>query len=474
MSVPSDRFSPKWLQGSLLGRLALVSTDLTSWWEGSFLGKMQGSLEPWAHKSAFGSWLTPLALGWAGILFLIAPFASTDQVGIFLLLGAVLWVGLFLTKKQALSPLTLPVAAFWAAGVVSTAASAHSATSLEGLVKFTLYVLAFALLSRLCQSSRYRTILLGCYLLAVLPVCAEGIRQWIVGVPPLPGWVDAESTLADTTRIYSYLGNPNLLAGYLVPAVPLGLAGVALFKAWSAKAVAAIGSVLGTVCILLTYSRSGQLGLGVMVLLLALFAVQALSQRLSSKWRFWLWPLLIGAGGLALVAISIAAPSVAERFTTIFSSKGDSSSMHRVNVWIASFQMFQENLWLGIGPGDRTFKVVYPFYQRGSFDALGAYSIPLEIAVEMGLLGVSAFLWILWTTGVWGVSMWRKLINKNPQTALLVACCLTALTGLVVQGLVETVWYRPQVQTLWWLALAMMAGICLEESPSTLGTKRAS
>jgi putative inorganic carbon (hco3(-)) transporter len=475
MSVPSDRFSPKWLQGSLLGRLALVSTDLKSWWEGSFLGKMQGSLEPWASKSAFGSWLMPLALGWAGILFLIAPFISTEQVGIFLLLGAVFWAGLFLTKKQSPSPLTLPVAAFWAAGVVSAAASIHSATSLEGLVKFTLYVLAFALLSRLCQSSQYRTILLGCYLLAVLPVCAEGIRQWIIGVPPQPGWVDAESTLADTTRIYSYLGNPNLLAGYLVPAVPLGLAGAVLFKAWSAKAIAASGTVLGVVCILLTYSRSGQLALAAMVVLLAIFGVQMFSQRLSSKWRFWLWPSLIGVGVLALVIISIAAPSVGERFATIFSSKGDSSSGHRLNVWMASLQIFQEHLWLGIGPGDRTFKVVYPFYQRGSYDALGTYSIPLEIAVEMGLLGLSAFLWLLWTTGVWGMSIWRKLMNKNPRTALLVACCLTAVAGLIVQGFVETVWYRPQVQTLWWLALAMIAGICVEESPSSaLEAKRAS
>ncbi len=471
MSVPSDRVNPKWLQGSLLGRLALVSTDLKSWWEGSFLGKMQGSLEPWANKSAFGSWLTPLALGWAGILFLIAPFTSTEQVGIFLLLGAVLWAGLFLTKKQSLSPLTLPVAAFWAAGVVSAAASIHSATSLEGLVKFTLYILAFALLSRLCQSSKYRMILLGCYLLAVLPVCAEGIRQWIIGVPPQPGWVDAESTLADTTRIYSYLGNPNLLAGYLVPAVPLGIAGALLFKAWSAKAIAASGATLGAICILLTYSRSGQLALGAMVLVLALFGVQMLSQRLSSKWRFWLWPGLIGAGALALVVISIAAPSVVERFATIFSSKGDSSSGHRINVWMSSFQMFQENLWLGIGPGDRTFKVVYPFYQRGSYDALGTYSIPLEIAVEMGILGLSAFLWILWTTGAWGVSLWRKLIHKNSKTALLLACCLTALVGLMVQGFVETVWYRPQVQTLWWFALAMVAGICIEEPLSTLRTE---
>jgi putative inorganic carbon (HCO3(-)) transporter len=164
---------------------------------------------------------------------------------------------------------------------------------------------------------------------------------------------------------------------------------------------------------------------------------------------------------------------VVERFATIFSSKGDSSSAHRVNVWVASFQIFQEHLWLGIGPGDRTFKVVYPFYQRGSYDALGTYSVPLEIAVEMGLFGLSAFLWILWTTGVWGMSIWRKLMDENLRTALLVACCLTAMAGLLVQGFVETVWYRPQVQTLWWLAMAMIAGICVEESPSPeVETKR--
>jgi putative inorganic carbon (hco3(-)) transporter len=471
MSVPSDRYTPKWLQNSLLGRLALVSADLKIWWEGSFLGKMQGSLEPWAHKSAFGFWLMPLALGWASILlFAIALPISNDQLGIFLLLGAVLWAGLFLTKKQPLSPLTLPVIAFWAAGVFSTAASIHSETSLRGLGLFTLYVIAFALLARLCQSPKYRTALLGCYLLAVLPVCLYGLYQQVTGVEPLAGWIDADSSLAGTTRIYSYIGsppNPNLLAGYLIPAVPLGVAGAVMFKAWSAKAIAGVCAGLAALCMLLTYSRSGFLALGAIVFVLALFGVQTLSRRLPGPWRFWLWPAMIGVGVLALGLISIAAPAVVERFTSIFSSKGDSSSAHRVNVWVASFQMFQDNPWWGIGPGDRTFKVVYPFYQRGSFDALGAYSIPLEIAVEMGVLGLSAFLWILWTTGVWGVNSWRNLMDKKPQTALLVACCLTALAGLMVQGFVETVWYRPQVQTLWWFALAMLAGICVEE-PLTL------
>ncbi len=461
MSVQSDRFSPRWLQGSFLGRLALVSSDLNSWWLGSLLGRFQGCLEPWALQSSFGSWLTPLALGWAGTLLLIAPFSSTEQIGLFLLIGAGLWAGLFLTKKQPLSPLTLPVVTFWAAGVVSTAASIHSATSLEGLLKFTLYILSFSLFTRLCQSSKYRTVLLGCYLLAVLPVCAEGLRQWIIGVPPLPGWVDAESSLADTTRIYSFLGNPILLSGYLIPAVPLGLSGVVLFRAWSAKALAGLATGLSTVCILLTFSRSGFLGLGAMVLVLALFALQPLSQRLPARWRPWLLPGLLGMGVLALLVIAIAVPSVVDRFASI--SQGDSSTGHRKNVWVASFEIFKENLWFGIGPGDRTFKVVYPFYQRGGYDALGAYSIPLEIAVELGILGLASFLWILWTTGVWGISMWRKLIDKSPQTAVLLACCLTSLVGLMVQGFVDTIWYRPQVQLLWWLALAMVAGICVEE-----------
>ena len=34
---------------------------------------------------------------------------------------------------------------------------------------------------------------------------------------------------------------------------------------------------------------------------------------------------------------------------------------------------------------------------------------------------------------------------------------IAAMAGLMAQGLFDTVWYRPQVNTLWWFLVALIA-----------------
>lgn len=34
---------------------------------------------------------------------------------------------------------------------------------------------------------------------------------------------------------------------------------------------------------------------------------------------------------------------------------------------------------------------------------------------------------------------------------------IAALVGMLVHGLVDIVWYRPQVQLLWWLVIAIIS-----------------
>jgi putative inorganic carbon (HCO3(-)) transporter len=60
----------------------------------------------------------------------------------------------------------------------------------------------------------------------------------VFGAAALATWVDPESPFSKTTRVYSYLGNPNLLAGYLLPAVSLSLVAVFVWRSWSNKALA--------------------------------------------------------------------------------------------------------------------------------------------------------------------------------------------------------------------------------------------
>ena len=70
--------------------------------------------------------------------------------------------------------------------------------------------------------------------------------------------------------------------------------------------------------------------------------------------------------------------------------------------------MVQARPWLGIGPGNDAFNQIYPLFQQPKFNALSAYSIPLELAVEAGLPGLLAGSGLLLARLRSAPSLWRR------------------------------------------------------------------
>jgi putative inorganic carbon (HCO3(-)) transporter len=119
--------------------------------------------------------------------------------------------------------------------------------------------------------------------------------------------------------------------------------------------------------------------------------------------------------------------------------------------------MFLENPWVGIGPGNATFKLVYGLYMVPGFNALGSYSVPLEIAVEQGIPGVLLFFFLL------GCVKFRMLLSLEEDSPLAqrlwVLMLYIGISGSIVYGLFDTIWYRPSVNLVFWLFVAMLATI---------------
>lgn len=85
------------------------------------------------------------------------------------------------------------------------------------------------------------------------------------------------------------------------------------------------------------------------------------------------------------------------RFLSIFAMRNDSSNSFRFNVYHSAVQMFKDNWLLGIGVGNKNFREIYGLYMKTGFDALSAYNIYLETAVESGIFALIAFLGFLFT-----------------------------------------------------------------------------
>jgi putative inorganic carbon (HCO3(-)) transporter len=450
---------------------------LQEWWSHSQIYAILRYLGNWQQ----GSHLVGVSL--CGLLLIVLlgllPYLSNNQIGIVSTAIAIYWVLLWLGDRasQAIdaatstwTPIHLPLAVYWAIASIATILSPVRKAAIDGWVKLTIYFIIFACLNRVMRYSSkipWRSILVGTYLLTTVLVCIYGLRQWLLGAEDLATWTDPTSELAGTTRIYSFLLNPNLLAGYLLPAIPLGVVGALHWRSWGVKLVSLMVAIVSWQCISLTYSRGGQLGTiseGLLLLVL-------LAYWWGSQLPRWTIPGLL-SGAVGAIAISyVLFPKQRLRFLSIFFGRNDSSNNFRLNVWMSVLQMIKKKPILGIGPGNKAFNLIYPFYQRPGYSALGTYSVPLEITVETGIIGLACYIWFIIVAVQQGWKNFNRLRESRASEGLWIAASLSAMAGLLTQGFVDTVWYRPQVQIIWWLAIALIASFCIQQTVAQPQTK---
>ncbi|MEA5478480.1 IctB family putative bicarbonate transporter [Pseudanabaena galeata UHCC 0370] len=393
------------------------------------------------------------------VLTATLPFVENAQTGVIGAAVAIAWLMLWLSDRRDAedqtvpiwTPIHLPLVSYWAIALMATLISPVRVAALDGMVKLTIYMLAFVSMSRMMRLG-WRSILIATYLVSALISSAYGVQQWYLGAPELATWTDPTSEVAGITRVYSFLGNPNLFAGYLMPALPMGVIAAIHWKSWGMKALGAITAIMGAFCITQSQSRGGLLGLAATGFTLALLLVYWWGKRLPS----WTLPATFGGTAGAIALGTILVPTLRKRVGSIFGTE-DSSNAFRVNVWMSVLNMIKAKPILGIGPGNKAFNLVYPLYQRSGYSALGAYSVPLELTVETGIIGVICYGWMVFTILSQAWIALNRLRRDRDSSGLWIIAAIATIVGMIAHGLVDTVWYRPQVQLLWWLAIAIVS-----------------
>ncbi|MBR8831645.1 MAG: hypothetical protein N5P05_001084 [Chroococcopsis gigantea SAG 12.99] len=449
-------------------QFTLLNFSPSRWRGGSYLYRLVGLLTHWRQGSWFMPWAEPLGAVLISLVFATAPFFSSNQIGALLVAIAGYWILLTVTDevKQGFTPIHLLVLLYWFIAVMATAFSPVKLFAVEGLVKLTLNLLFFAFSARILRSEKLTGPIITTLLLTALVVSIYGIRQQIFGAEPLATWNDPTSDLANDTRVYSYLGNPNLLASYLLPSVAFSASAFFVWRGLITKSLAALMTLANAACLFFTESRGGWIGMTVMTIAFLLLMYFWFKPHFPPFWQKWLLPMVLGGFALGILGGILVVPSLRIRVLSIFAGRGDSSNNFRINVWESVIDMVKSYPLLGIGPGNDAFKKIYPLFMRPKYSALSAYSVYLETMVETGIIGFSAFMWLMITTISQGVNNMISLRDKNDRQGLWLIAAIAAMAGLMSHGFVDTVWYRPQVSTLWWFTLALIASRVTIESES--------
>lgn len=460
-------------------QLTLSTVPLQQWWSTSYLHRLVGLLRNWRQGSRlmqYADWIGGILVC---LVFGLAPFISSTLIGVLLVACGAYWVLLTVSddeagekepetrdpvsfsgesrRPSANTPIHLLVLLYWGIATVATALSPVKSAALVGWSKLTLYLLLFALMARVLRSPQIRSWVIGVYLHAALAVSSYGIYQKIYGVKQLATWVDPTSPTANKERVYSYLGNPNLLGGYLLPAIALSIMAFFAWQHWGPKLLALLMSGMNLACLYFTDSRGAWIGFVCLGAVLLFLLIYWWSIYLPKFWRIWALPLVLGGFiGAILLAMVVLEP-LRDRVSSMFVGRGDSSNNFRINVWMAVIDMIKDRPVLGIGPGNVAFNRIYPLYQRPRFSALSAYSVILEVAVETGIVGLVCFLWLLLVIATQGWTQLNRLREVSSRQGFWLMGAMATLAGMLGHGLFDTVLYRPEINTLWWLMIALIA-----------------
>lgn len=371
------------------------------------------------------------------------------------------------TPPGGIGPINLALLAVLAVALLATGFSPVPVAAAKGLMKLTSYLGVYALMRQLLTSSPIWWDRLAAALLAgELLTSVIGIRQLYADSSQLARWSDNNSVAEGTVRIYSTLDNPNLLGGFLLPILPLAVVALLRWRTLPRRLFALAALVLGIVALVLTYSRGAWMGMVASLGLLGLLLAMRQTRQWPPFWRRTLPLLLLVGTAVALVVLVTQVEPLRVRVLSLVAGREDSSNNFRINVWTSVLAMIQDRPWLGIGPGNTAFNLIYPLYQQPKFNALSAYSIPLELLVEAGVPGLLAGLALLFIALRTGLQQ-----GGGPgPLALPSLAAVAAFAGLAVQGLTDTIFFRPEVQLVALFSLATLAVAASDGSPSAKGS----
>lgn len=316
---------------------------------------------------------------------------------------------LFAFRGERPQPLLLPMLAWFAASILSALVGFDPAAGLLFVGIFGLGIIWHCALVGFFADRYVAVAIFWSYLLSGTAAAAAAIAMVLARKPA--ALYAISHGRATGTFILS-----GELAAYLVVFVPIAFAIGQVSRTTALRVWAWIGVAIGIIALYQTHSRAGWLGFAVAAAFLLAAQIRRRSAALLAA------ACIVGAVLLAVLAAFNVAHNPSEDYT-------------RVAIWQAALQIVDRFPLTGVGPFN--FSRLYALVHVPDADATAfhAHSLYLTFLAELGILGLTAFLYNGWSL----VRILRaKLPHAAPGAALLSLAAAAGLLGVAVQGLIDT------------------------------------
>jgi putative inorganic carbon (HCO3(-)) transporter len=245
--------------------------------------------------------------------------------------------------------------------------------------------------------------------------------------------------------------NPNVLAGALLLAMAFPLSALLFYhrgQSLGAVLVAALSVAVLLTVLALTRSRGAVMGLVAMVLVLA-----------ACRWHYG-WLLAPAALIGVILLIEVSGPGA---LLDAPISAGSIGGMDlRLEIWSRAKYALEDFPLTGIGIGNfgQVVNLLYPLFLIGTDTVVThAHNLYLQVGLDLGLIGLSAWLAVclLALAGAW--SLWRKGRARGDIGAAALGAALVAAQAAVgVHGLTDAIMWSAAPAVLLWAVWGLALG----------------
>ena len=321
-------------------------------------------------------------------------------------------------KKIYSTPLFYPILLFVGLSFFSIFYSIEIFTSIREFIRIATIFLLYFLTYKLIENKKDFYLLLKIILISyVLPAIVALIQ--FVG-----GWGMSDD-FGGFQRIYGTFTHPNLFAFYTF--FILGLILSILLASWKNKSlifnkkILLISIGISTFLLFATYTRSALASLVFFVLIFGFLKYRRM--------------LLIG---LILFLVTYFLSNIfRERIWDLISLDPYGSIVWRFRLWRDILPLSLWQPWLGYGIG--TFERLTEFYRGFSWGSLEAHNDYLKIFVENGILGLTAYFWLIIALLFKLFKIFRKNINQEKIFSLgILVICISLFMASFFDNILRT------------------------------------
>lgn len=250
------------------------------------------------------------------------------------------------------------------------------------------------------------------------------------------------------------LVNKNVMAGILVGLWPLTLAwAVAPWprRRWLHRVLGTLAALGVLAVLVLSQSRGAWIA-----------AACGLFVLLALRWRIlWLGVLLAGGAAILLVQQGHLAPLL----TAALQSDALGGLDGRMELWSRALYAIQDFAFTGIGMGafSRVIPLLYPYFLYGpDVTIIHAHNVWLQVAVDLGLPGLIAFLSMVILTVILTARSLRAFARRGqPVLAWFQRGALAAFSAVLIHGMVDAVTWNTRPAFLIWAVWGVAIGAAM-------------